>query len=125
MEAHLLGKAPEEQLFASAVAALDELHHATLHTVAHGTGQHAECRTALALAIAGQYKQQPTFVRRIGNALVDHGLFAQHARQVTLVTFGGFGGISHRSAPLTRKWAASTKRHDRQAQAFAQACSWL
>ncbi|MNO66519.1 hypothetical protein D3C76_573080 [compost metagenome] len=126
MEAHLFGKTSVEQLLSRAVAALDELHHAALHAMAHGPGEHAERRTALALAVAGQHQQQPTLIRRTGNAFVDHGFLAQHARQVALVTFAGisFAGSSHRSSPLTRKWAASTKRHDRQPQALAQAWSW-
>ncbi|MNI76942.1 hypothetical protein D3C73_1332010 [compost metagenome] len=95
MKTHLLGKAPEEQLFAGTVAALDELHHAALHAVPHGAGKHAEGRTALALAVAGQHQQQATLVRGIGDALVDHGFFALHARQVAFVTIGG---ISHGGA---------------------------
>jgi hypothetical protein len=95
MKAHLLGKASEEQLFARAVAALDELHHAALHAVPHGAGKHAESRTALAFAVAGQHQQQATLVRGIGDALVDHGFFALHARQVAFVTIGG---ISHGGA---------------------------
>ena len=97
MKAHLLREATEEQFLASAVATLDELHHAALHTVAHGPGEHAERGTALAFAIAGQHQQQTAFIGGIGDALVDHGFLAQHARQVAFVTVGG---ISHGSSPL-------------------------
>ncbi|MNE77694.1 hypothetical protein D3C80_1740320 [compost metagenome] len=58
--------------------------------MAHGPGEHAEGRTALALAIAGEHQQQAAFVRRIGDALVDNGLLALHARQVAFVALGGF-----------------------------------
>jgi hypothetical protein len=54
----LFRETAEEQLFARAVTALDELHHAALHAMPHGSRQHAEGGTALALAVAGQYQQQ-------------------------------------------------------------------
>ncbi|MNF94371.1 hypothetical protein D3C84_770810 [compost metagenome] len=95
MKTHLLGETPEEQLFTGAVAPLDELHHTALHAMPHGTRKHAERRAALALAVAGQHQQQAAFVRGIGDAFVDHGFFAQHARQMTFVTIGG---ISHGGA---------------------------
>ncbi|MNJ64934.1 hypothetical protein D3C77_609210 [compost metagenome] len=93
MIAHLLGKASEEQFFTGAVTAFDELHHATLHAMAHGPGQHAESRAALAFAVTAEYQQQAAFARSVGNALVDYRLLALHTSQVALVTLGGF---SHR-----------------------------
>ena len=95
VETHLLGEAAEEQLFAGAVAALDELHHAALHAVAHGAGEHAERRAAFAFAVTGEHQHQAALVGRVGDAFVDHGFFALHTRQMAFVALGG---ISHGGA---------------------------
>ncbi|MNH26279.1 hypothetical protein D3C79_863230 [compost metagenome] len=75
--------------------------------MAHGPGEHAEGRAALALAVTAEHQQQAAFVRGVGNTLVDYRLLALHTGQVAFVTLGGFSHRSLRkplSANLQRAW---------------------
>jgi hypothetical protein len=80
--------AAEEGFLAGVGAALHELHHAYLHAVADGPGEHAE--GGAGLAVAGVH-QQAAGVGGSGDGGVDDGLLAFHAGLVAGVAVGGVG----------------------------------
>ena len=87
-----VGQVAEEGFFAGAERALDELHHADLHAVAKGAGEHAKTGAAFAFAGAGEHQQNALLFVGAGNALVHDFLLGRHALGMA---FRGFGIFAH------------------------------
>src|SRR3989338_1373579 len=78
-------KTPEKCFLAGGRASLDELHYADAHVVPEGTGDHAEGRGALALAVAGVHQHHAAALGGAVDLCIDHFLVALRASAVPLL----------------------------------------
>ncbi|OMP13516.1 hypothetical protein COLO4_01515 [Corchorus olitorius] len=99
VKAALFGKATQEAFFAGRDRALDELHHADLHVVAHGADHHAEAGAGFALAVTG-VDEQHAAPSLLSSVVI--GVICNQGR-VAAVGHLGNGGAQHARAVLGRE----------------------